>query len=105
MTKRIIDKRSKRIVVNDIDFAKPVNTQIDSTVTIPIQENGRCNALVLESKTFLGPGISVWGATDMNMPVIVPIEEIDVVNGQQINIRIRYTMGQGFNNFNVLVEA
>lgn len=103
--KRIIDRRSKRIVVSDIDFAKPVNTQIDSTVTIPIQANGRCNALILESKTFLAPGISVWGTTDMNMPVIVPIEEIDVVNGQQINIRIRYTMGQGFNHFNVLVEA
>lgn len=103
--KRIIDRRSKRIVVSDIDFAKPVNTQIDSTVTIPIQANGRCNALILESRTFLAPGISVWGTTDMNMPVIVPIEEIDVVNGQQINIRIRYTMGQGFNNFNLLVEA
>ena len=105
VTKRIIDKRSKRIIVNDIDFAKPVNTQIDSTVTIPIKENGRCNALVLESKTFLAPGIAVWGTTDMNMPVIVPIEEVDVVKGQQISIRIRCTMGQGFNNFNVLVEA
>ena len=105
VTNRIAHKNSKPIIVNDIDFAKPVNTLIDSTVTIPIEANGRCNALVLESKTFLAPGISVWGTTDMNMPVIVPIEEKDVVKGQQINIRIRYTMGQGFNNFNVLVEA
>ena len=105
VTKRIIHKRSKRIIVNDIDFAKPVKTQIDSKITILIEANGRCNALILESKTFLAPGISVWGTTDMNMPVIVPIEEIDVVKGQQIDMRIRYAMGQGFDKFNVLIEA
>ena len=41
----------------------------------------------------------------MNMPVIVPIKETDVVKGQQIDIHIRDTMGQGFNNFNVLIES
>ena len=38
VTKRITHRRSKRIIVNDIDFVKPVKTQVDATVTIPIEE-------------------------------------------------------------------
>jgi predicted RNA methylase len=99
--KRIIKKLSKRTIVKDIDFHTHIHTHVDERITIPVTKHGICNALVLESKTYLAPGISVWGTTDMNMPVIIPIQPKKVNKGNNQGMHMRYTMGMGFKSLEI----
>ena len=41
----------------------------------------------------------------MNMPVIIPIEPMEVIPGQEIKVSIRYFMGAGYNSFGVTVTS
>lgn len=99
--KRIVTKLSKRIVVKNIDFHKPIKTRVDEIVSIPVTKTGQCNAIVLESKTYLARGISVWGTTDMNMPVIIPLKTRSLRQGHVQNIRLKYVMSMGFKSLDV----
>jgi len=99
VSRRISSRLSDRIIFHDIDFTHPFKTTVDATIEVPIDVGGRCNAMVLESRTFLSPGISVWGTTDMNMPVIIPLTETTVKKGEKRKVHIQYSMGEGFKDF------
>jgi predicted RNA methylase len=94
-------KISKTVVFKDIDFHKVINTKVNINVIIEAKQNGLVNAIVLKSKTFLSKNQAIWGTTDLNMPVIIPVKEKRVIAGDKINIKIRYIMGEGFEKFHV----
>lgn len=97
---RHIEKRlSKTVVYKDINFSQPIDIDVDINLNIEVLSSGILNALVLKSKTFLSKNHELWGTTDMNMPVIVPLKEQKVLKGEVIEIVIRYKMGMGFQNF------
>jgi predicted RNA methylase len=97
--KHIKKKLSKTIIYQDINFSEPVNTNIDVTIKVIASSTGVINALVLKSKTFLSRSYAVWGTTDMNMPVIIPLDEKKVKKGDELKVKIAYKMGEGFGNF------
>lgn len=96
---KIQKKLTERIVVKDIQFSQPVDTAVNERVSVQIQKTGICNAVILESRTFLAPGISVWGTTDMNMPVIIPLPETKVKRGETKTLHITYIMAEGYTSF------
>lgn len=100
--KHIVKKLSDAVIVQDINFQKPINSHINISISLDIQKNGNCNAVLLTAKTFLAPGISLWGTTDLNMPIIVPLKSRAVRCGAQVNLRIHYNMGMGFQSFSVM---
>jgi|SRR3989344_2363351 len=101
---RIVEKLSDRIVYETIDFRKHVNMYIKKTLTVQIKKSGEINALVLYAKTYLTPGVTLWGTTDMNMPVVVPLKKKNVKKNQMVTVIIDYFMSKGFSNFRAEVK-
>lgn len=97
-------KLSGIMIYKDIDFSKIINTNVNVTIEVPITTNGKINALVLKSRTFLSKHHIVWGTTDLNMPVIIPLKEKDVSIGDRIVVTIKYNMGEGFGNFSAEIQ-
>lgn len=66
--------------------------------------DGITNAILMTSKIKLSNNIETWGTSDMNMPVILPIEEKSLFKYQKQKYSIKYKLAHGFNtvNFNWL---
>lgn len=96
---RIQKLLSKRTVFKDVDFRQPFDTHVDTVNEIEITGSGTVNAMVLESKIFMAPGMTIWGTTDLNMPVIIPLKEQAVKKGEKVRLHIEYVMAEGFEEF------
>jgi predicted RNA methylase len=68
-------------------------------VKIPTIANGSINAFQLKTKSYLSPNVTCWATTDMNMPVVIPVEKRRVHKGGALNVHIQYEMGHGFKMF------
>jgi predicted RNA methylase len=90
---------SNKVIFKKIDFTSPINTHVDEVVEIQIRKDGILNAIRLKSKTQLTDELQVWGTSDMNMPVIVPLTPQPVKQGDVIKVKIEYYMGEGFGKF------
>lgn len=99
VNERIQSKLSDTAIFNDIDLTTTIQTHVDKSIAVPVKSSGLCNAIVLKSKTFLAPGISVWGTTDMNMPVIIPVKPFKIRRNSTVKLHISYDMGEGFESF------
>jgi predicted RNA methylase len=99
VTKRICSYLSDRFIVQDLDFHKTINLNVDTSLNIQVTTSGICNALVLEARTFLTPKRSILGTTDMNMPVIVPMASKKLTKNSKINLQLSYRMGECFQKF------
>jgi predicted RNA methylase len=97
--RNIKNKLSKTTIYKDIDFSKIIDTDISMHINVETTASGVINALVLKSKTFLSKEVSLWGTTDMNMPVIIPLREKKVNKGEKVKVHLKYKMGEGFGNF------
>lgn len=98
---RITNYLSERVVYQDIDFRDLVNTSVNKKVELIPTKDGEIDAVRLTTQTFLTPELSVWGTTDMNMPVIIPIKPTTVQKGQAIQLIVKYEMGKGFDHFSI----
>lgn len=103
VTRRIRTIFTNREFFSEVDFNKPFSTNINNTKSLEIQKNGVINALVLYSKTYMTPDISIWATSDMNMPVVVPISPIEVEAGDEVAVSIKYKMSEGFSTFRATV--
>jgi hypothetical protein len=61
------------------------------------------NAALLKSKIQLSDQLSLWGTTDMNMPVVIPLPEFEVEKGQVCRVKIEYQRGWGFDQLQLAV--
>lgn len=86
-------------IFKSISFYSLIDTNVNETLSLKIKDRGILNAIRLKSKTYLSDSTIIWGTSDMNMPVIIPIEPIYVKKDQLVTIRIKYKMGEGFSNF------
>ena len=89
-------------LANDLCFDKPLSVEVDRRLSIPIDDDGLCNAAVLTARTFLTPESAIGGTSDMNMPVIVPLPARQVRRGGVATLRVSYTMGAGFSSFDLV---
>lgn len=100
---KILQKLSKTIIYKDIDFHKYINTNVEAKVKVEVNKDGVLNAMVLKSRIFLNGVLAIWGTTDMNMPVIIPLNEKNVKKGDVIEVIIKYNMGEGFRTFSAKI--
>jgi predicted RNA methylase len=96
---RVREKLSLPVLYLNLDFYTVTTCKADISLTVQANKSGTCNALLLTTDIILA-GKVVKGTSDMNMPVIVPVEkEVEVKPGDKLNFKIRYIMGGGFSNF------
>lgn len=90
---------SPAVIYYQVNFEKPVDTKVSEIVDVTFTKNGLFNAIKLKTRTLLGPKTKVWGTSDMNMPVIIPVTPMVVKAGESVKVKIEYEMGEGFSNF------
>lgn len=97
--KHLIKDLSTLTIYKTVNFQEINNTQVNEIIAVKITKSGILNAIKLKSRANLSKNVKVWATSDMNMPVIVPINKIYVRKGEVINFHIKYKMGDGFSNF------
>lgn len=102
---RIKTFNSEKATYRQINFRQPIDLVVREKVRVPVTKEGMINALRLSTQTFLTSQISLWETDDMNMPVIVPVEPLNVLKDQLITVHIQYKMAKGFDSFNVKLST
>jgi len=97
--KRIRRSVSRVHLAHDLHFDKPLHLAVDRHLSIPIDDDGLCNAAVLTARTFLTADFAIGSTSDMNMPVIVPLPARRLRRGGVATLDVSYSMGAGFGSF------
>lgn len=95
---------SNSVIYKTVDFSELVNTNVDIEVNVKILTPGLLNAIRLKSRVHLSNTVSIWGTTDMNMPVIIPIKPVEVKKGEVITLKLKYVMSEGFEKLSAEVQ-
>lgn len=104
VNEKIRQRLSSLRIFKEINFNNFIDTDVSERILIKVKYDGLLNAIRLKSKTYLSTKMTIWGTSDMNMPVIVPLKPQKVKKGDQINLEIKYKMGEGFENFQVFIH-
>jgi predicted RNA methylase len=88
-------------VVRDLSFYESHELDVHTSIRIPVEQSGTCTAAVLTARTFLTEDAWINSTSDMNMPVIVPLEKRTLARGETVCLDIAYAMGSGFGSFRV----
>ncbi|HEY5810043.1 MAG TPA: 50S ribosomal protein L11 methyltransferase [Povalibacter sp.] len=88
-------------IVHDMAFHKQQSLRVDKQIEVPIEKDGQCNAAVLTARVFLTDDVHLGATSDLNMPVIVPLEHRRVRRGDHLSLDIAYEMGAGFGDFSM----
>lgn len=102
-TEHVTKYLSNVTIFKRVDLRKKINTTVDTKVKVKIKNSGVMNAVLLKSRTHLDKNIKVWGTSDMNMPVVIPLEPLNVKAGEIVEFIIKYKMSEGFGNLLVKV--
>lgn len=92
---------SRKNTYCEVNFGEMINTHVDVELAIPVTQSGLANAVRLSTETVLHDTISIWETSDMNMPVVVPVELMPVKKGDIIRVWMGYEMGQGYKHFRI----
>ncbi len=88
----------------DIDLSGgAVSVAVEAELVVPAQRTGTANALLLRGRSYLDGAHELGATTDLNMPVIVPIEPVALTAGDRVAIEIAYGSGAGFEGLRVSV--
>ncbi len=98
--KKVKSRLSKKTKIADVNLKVKNKADHAFTGEILVTQDGTINSIIISSKTTLAKGVVTWGTTDMNMPVIVPIDLLKVTKNQLLKFEISYRMGHGFETFN-----
>ena len=97
---RVVNGLSSFTSYASVDLKSIKSTIINEEIEIMVEKSGIVNAVELKSNIYLG-GRRYGDTSDMNMPVIVPVDRKKVKKGGKIKLNISYNMGLGFTEFNV----
>lgn len=95
------EKMSKETLLNNINFSQINDELFEKELTLTATKDGLVNSIYLTSKLFFVDGLYLNDTETLNAPVVVPIENIRVKEGEKINIKISYLFGGGYNNFKI----
>jgi predicted RNA methylase len=84
-----------------IEFRLLTSTKFGAKISLQINQSGIVNAVELKTDIYLA-GKKYSGTSDMNIPVIIPIKEREVVQHDVLDLYIKYHMGNGFGNVKIV---
>lgn len=98
--RHLLEFYSESLLLNEIDFSKPVEDTFLGQVELPAIKSGVINSVYFSSKTFLGENITIDDTNSLNAPVVIPLEDpIEVREGDNIILSVKYVFGGGYQNF------
>jgi predicted RNA methylase len=90
---------SEVVPVSAVDFAAPVDPVVDTTVRLVVRDGATANALVLSGSAELTAGMRLGACNSFSGDKVVPLAECR----GEVELRVRYEMGQGLDNLSVEV--
>lgn len=100
---RVKSKMSSEIEYDNVDFTKYINTSVRKKLSVSITNSGRINAVCIKTHIFFDSSKLLKETSDMNMPMIVPVDEIFVEKGDVVDLGIEYEMSRGTDTLRVSV--
>ena len=92
---------SKPQLLNSIEFSASVDEFFESIISITIIQEGIVNALWLSSKAYVDEKTILENTVSLNPPVIIPIPERIVKEGEVMRLSVAYKFGGGYKDFRV----
>ncbi len=84
-----------------IDFMSLTSHRLEEKISVKMNRTGRINGIELRMDIYLA-GKKYSHTTDMNMPIMVPIQERMVKRGVVVDFKISYNMGEGFSTLKIV---
>jgi len=92
---------SEPVTYASFDFRKPVDEEVDAKVRLKANKCGIVNAICLRSNLHLTDKIKITGTNALCAPTIVPCLEKEITENEEVDLRLRYKLGQGYGNFSI----
>src|SRR3989344_1097635 len=83
------------------DFSKITSDEervVDKTLNLVAIKDGKINGIRISSETEFSDGTKFWGSFAYSYPIILPVEDVEVKEGDRIQVKISYVLCGGFNN-------
>lgn len=71
--------------------------EFEEDIQIKVKKGGLLNAIKITTYTMLTENIILEPTPMLNPPLIIPVEKLNVDEGENITINLKYTMGGGLN--------
>ena len=92
---------SGKYMYAEIDFGTKNSGDVDVEATLKIQRSGRLKGIKITNKTFLSDGSVLGGTAAYCMPLILPVDPLDVQKGEVLMLRLQYKMCAGMDHFHL----
>ncbi len=92
---------SRTELLNSIEFARPQPEDFAAKIDFEITEPGVVNSIYLTSRSYLTETIILDDTPTLNAPVLLPVDEIEVHEGERVSLEISYRFGGGYRRFKV----
>lgn len=83
---------------NEVNFHEQVDVDFKKDITIQIKKSGTVNTIQLTTYTLVTEEILTKPTPMLNPPLLIPVVETNVIEGEEIIIHLEYTMGGGLNS-------
>lgn len=95
---------SDEISYHNVSFDSITDPFLNKEIKIPIICNGLCNAIKLTTYTKLTNTIICEPTPMLNPPLIIPVNNIEVKNGDELLLNLKYIMGGGLNSIHTNIR-
>jgi predicted RNA methylase len=89
---------SEQKVIHTVNFSSYFSEDVRIREGLPILKSGCVNGLLISSTTSFIGELELGACVSYCQPVILPLKEMEVVEGSTVNVSVTYKMGEGFDS-------
>ena len=86
---------SEEIIYSEINFLDKLNPDFTTNLKFKISKDARLNGLKITTYTILSKNLIAGPLPMLNPPLLIPLNEKQVKRNNFINVKLKYTMGEG----------
>jgi predicted RNA methylase len=95
---RPIERLSVDAQICSVSFTSGFDEKVSVQRELRAAKAGAVNGLMLQTRTRLAPEVSLEKCISYCQPVIIPVRQLDVAEGDVVSLSLSYTMGKGFDD-------
>lgn len=95
---------SAKIPYSTVDFSKRNEVSVSGQFNLPINKRGSINGIKISNMTHFPDGSTFGHSAAYCMPLILPVAELNVSEGDEISISIEYEMCKGLDGLSYSIN-
>ena len=100
----LFEKLSDEIKYNEVDFSQKINPELCEDISIKINDSGLLNSLLITTYTYVTEDLLTGPTSMLNPPLVVPVNAVEVSDGDEIMLSLKYYMGGGLNTIKASIR-